>query len=114
MSRVEEGAESLDGIKQMCVDCHESGYDEMVDGWQEMIRDQINEAEELLNNVTRLLKASEDKPEKRQASLLHKEARDRLLFVQGDGSLGAHNVGLADELLTDAIKRLKKSEELLK
>lgn len=106
--------ETLDEMKKMCVECHEAGYDEMVDGWQEMIRDEVKEAEELLSDVAKLLKVSEDKPQKKEASSLSKEARERLVFVQKDGSSGAHNVDLADELLTDAIEKLTKCQELLK
>jgi|GEM_PF-2605201 len=105
--------ETLDEIKQMCVECHETGYDEMADGWQEMIRDEIKEAEELLSDVANLLKASEDKPQKKEASSLYKEARERLVFVQKDGSLGVHNVELADGLLTDAVEKLEKCQKLL-
>jgi formate-dependent nitrite reductase cytochrome c552 subunit len=113
-SVIEKGTGSLDGIKQMCVECHESGYEEMLDGWQEMIRDEIKDAEKLLNDVAALLKAPDDKPQKQEASSLYNEARERVLFVQKDGSLGAHNVELADQLLTDAIDKLKKSQRLLK
>jgi SpoU rRNA methylase family enzyme len=98
----------------MCVECHEAGYDEMLDGWQEMIRDEIAEAEGLLSDVAALLKKSEDKPQKQQASSLYEEAKKRVLFVQKDGSSGAHNVELADQLLTDAIDSLKRCQQLLK
>lgn len=114
MSVTEEGIESLDAIRQMCVECHEAGYDEMVDGWQEMIGEEINEAEELLSEVAESLKASQDETKKKEASSLYEDAGARLLFVQKDGSLGAHNVDLADELLTDAIKKLKECQKLLK
>ena len=114
MSVIDKGAGSLDGIKQMCVECHESGYEEMLDGWQDMIRDEIKDAEKLLNDVATLLEASEDKSQKQQALSLYNEARGRVLFVQKDGSSGAHNVDLADQLLTDAIDKLKKSQRMLK
>jgi NAD-dependent SIR2 family protein deacetylase len=114
MSTVENGVGSLGEIKQMCAECHEAGYDEMLDGWQEMIRDEITEAEGLLSDVSALLKKSEDKPQKQQASSLYEEAQKRVLFVQMDGSSGAHNVELADQLLTDAIDDLKRCQQLLK
>jgi len=113
-STVENGAGSLDEIKQMCVECHEDDYDETLDGWQEMIRDEITEAEGLLSDVAAMLKKSEGKPQKQQASSLYEEARERVLFVQKDGSSGAHNFGLADQLLTDAIDSLKRCQQLLK
>jgi hypothetical protein len=113
-STVENGVGSLDEIKQMCVECHEAGYDETLDGWQEMIRDEITEAESLLSDVAALLKKSEDKPQKQQASSLYEEAKKRVLFVQKDGSSGAHNLELADKLMTDAIDSLKRCQQLLK
>jgi hypothetical protein len=113
-SVIEKGTGSLNAIKQMCVECHESGYDEMLDGWQEMIRDEIKDAEKLLSDVAALLKASDDKPQKQEASSLYNEARERVLLVQKDGSLGAHNAELADQLLIDAIDKLKESQRLLK
>lgn len=107
---VENGAESLSDIKGLCVECHEEGYDEMADSWQEMIRDEIKEAEELLTSVAKSLKTSANK----DASSLYEEARTQLLFVKKDGSLGVHNFDLADELLTDAIGKLKKCQGMLK
>ena len=107
---VEEGGESLSDIKGLCVDCHEEGYDEMADSWQEMIRDEIKEAEELLDSVAKSLKTTANK----KASSLYEEARTRLLFVKKDGSLGVHNFDLADELLTDAIDKLEECQGMLK
>ncbi len=114
VSLVENGAEHLDEIRQMCVECHEEGYDEMADGWQETIRDEIKEAEELLSIVAKELKTSADKPQKQKVSSLYKEARNRLVFVQKDGSSGVHNFDLADLLLTDAVDKLEECRKLLK
>jgi predicted CXXCH cytochrome family protein len=109
-SVIGEGNSSLSGIKKMCVECHEEGYDEMVDGWQEMIRDEIKEADELLDSLEMPIKTSDN----REASSLYKEASSRISFVKKDNSLGAHNFDLADELVTDAISKLKKCQGMIK
>lgn len=111
----DEGVSSLSGIKESCAICHEEGYEEMADNWQEMIRDDgIEPAEKLLSSVQKLLKESADKPQYAKASSIYEEARARLLFVKKDGSLGVHNVDLADTLLTDAIDKLKECQGMLK
>jgi hypothetical protein len=78
---------------QMCVLCHEAGYDEMSRNWGA-------ELETLAGRV----RAALDAPGSTSDALAR--ARRALAAVDADGSHGAHNFELAKTLLEDALRAL--------
>lgn len=69
-----------------CVECHGSGYDAVMDGWQQGIGQGLAELEEALGQAESGVEASQS-------------ARAILEWVENDGSRGVHNFMLADSLL---------------
>ena len=78
---------------QMCVLCHEAGYDEMSRNW-------LTELDSLTDRVREALEARGSTSEARS------RARAALSAVEADGSHGAHNFELAKSLLEDALRAL--------
>jgi len=79
---------------QMCVLCHEVGYDEMAGNWK-------RELEVLELRVEQALGDIGDSTSEARAG-----ARAALAAVHADGSGGAHNFELAKSLLEDALRAL--------
>jgi hypothetical protein len=109
---LEKGIESKASIKKTCLKCHEAGYEQILDEWQGMISSELKMATEMLSSIDKSLKASKDLPKKQEAIALYNKAREQISLVQEDRSTGAHNTELADQLLTDAIDKLKKCQQL--
>lgn len=82
--------------KNKCVECHESGYDEMMVEWQNTIKEKIFLIESLMR--------------KAKKSFIYKNngaffdgIRKELEIIKNEGSYGVHNYSLIDEYL-DALK----------
>ncbi len=112
----ESGSRSL--TLESCVGCHEAGYDEMVDAWQQETKARLERLESARTNVSRLqvwaLTGGASPPGLREAESLRKRAEEYLAWVRRDRSLGVHNIEFTELLLDGAAKRLRQAEELLR
>lgn len=88
--------------KNKCLDCHDEGYEEMHTEWQKSIKNLLQTVKTLLEDKQKLSLTDEQK------TMLSK-ARQFLLNIEQDGSLGIHNYLFIEETLTS----LKKSLDFL-
>ena len=79
---------------QMCVLCHEAGYDELAGNWKREVDALVLRVEVALSDASGMT------PEARA------KARAALDAVRADGSNGAHNYELAKSILEDALGSL--------
>ncbi|MFH1278305.1 MAG: NapC/NirT family cytochrome c [Candidatus Eisenbacteria bacterium] len=100
-----------------CVDCHEEGYDEMVDAWQDDTRSRVKEIQEQLADFRRLETTARSRGLKtdsiRQAEKLRTEAQAHLEIIRNDRSTGVHNTEFASALLDKAEKFLDQAKVLI-
>ena len=91
-----EPPELIEQGPQLCVLCHEEGYDEMYIDWQRTSRRLQAELESALRDS-----AASAAPERLRA------AREVLRVITADGSAGAHNFDLTKRLLEEAADGLR-------
>lgn len=85
---------------QICLDCHDSGYDDMGNEWLAEIRTAVSSLEGRLRATPPQLRSSEE------FRLIRTTLED---VISGSGN-GAHNYLLASDLLADVKKRLDRLE----
>jgi hypothetical protein len=79
--------------KEKCLDCHEEGYEDMFDEWQNSVKDLISSTQSLLNTVKRSGLSSEQRQDLTKISQF-------LQKIRIDGSSGVHNYMFIEEILT--------------
>jgi len=84
-----------------CVDCHEEGYDDMLAEWQSSVKEILSEIDVLRNNIDR--SALSDSQKK-----ILNEVNAIVNVVKLDGSFGAHNYDLIEEMLTSAKAKIEQ------
>jgi hypothetical protein len=94
---------------QLCVLCHEAGYDRMQGHWQTAVAEQLDRLQSQLSEAERQVSESTDDP----ASALVLEARRYVDFVARDGSLGVHNVTCALDVLQHGARLVDEARALL-
>jgi hypothetical protein len=96
---------SLAEVKKTCVQCHETRYGEMTDGWQREVSEQMKKLKLSLEALKVQKKLVPD-PEKRKVEALTKEVEEALKTIDGDKSKGVHNFIYAKRLMSEAEKRV--------
>jgi hypothetical protein len=96
---------SLTEVKKTCVQCHETRYGEMTDGWQKEISDHMGKVKGSLEALRALKKGVPD-PEKQKVESLTKEIEGALKAIDRDKSKGVHNFIYAKKLMSEAEKRV--------
>lgn len=111
------GGNHRDATLRACVDCHEEGYDEMVDVWQEETRSRLDELGAALAEVRQVGMTARSRGTKtetiREAEKLRTEAESHLEMIKNDRSTGVHNTEFAGALLDKASEYLNRAKELL-
>jgi hypothetical protein len=86
--------------KSKCLDCHEEGYEEMFDEWQQSVKD-------LTSSLSSLVREKRKKSLNDEEKIFIREAERFLQHINNDGSLGIHNYMFMEEVLTNLIKNLE-------
>ncbi len=86
---------------QVCVGCHEEGYDELLSQWQSSTGEMLEEIESLLS---RLESAKLGRAENETI----RAAWAALDLFAADGSKGVHNSAMAEEYLSRVVSNLEK------
>ncbi len=88
-------------IKQSCLNCHGTGYDETLEQWQSEISERVRRAKRhLLVLRAKFRHFKTDVPEEMASKV--KRAETMIELVQGDKSMGGHNFLFARELIMKA------------
>lgn len=88
-------------IKQSCLNCHGTGYDETLEQWQSEISERVRRAKRhLLVLRAKFRHFKTDVPEEIASKV--KRAETMIDLVEGDKSMGGHNFPFARELITKA------------
>jgi len=96
---------SLAEVKKTCIQCHETRYGEMTDGWQREISEQMKKVKLSLEALKVQKKLVPD-PEKQKVEVLTKEVEEALKAINGDKSKGVHNFIYAQRLMSEAEKKI--------
>ena len=86
---------------QVCLNCHDEGYEELFTSWQTTTSEQITQLEALLVEI------DADKLTGGQHKIVDK-ARNTLRLFSKDGSLGVHNSMLTEAALSGVISGLEE------
>ncbi len=92
-----EAPEIVRPTGETCIDCHEDGYEEFLAEW----RSNTAELQERLRK--KLFEAEDDAL---PADLIQR-AKQVLQWTEQDGSKGVHNADFVEEMLTEALRKLK-------
>jgi hypothetical protein len=101
---------SLAEVKKTCVQCHETRYGEMTDGWQSEISEEVKKLRRSLEVLRGQRKLVSD-PEKRKIEALTKEAEEALRAIDEDKSKGVHNFIYAKRLISEGGKRVLTAKQ---
>jgi hypothetical protein len=101
---------SLAEVKKTCVQCHETRYDEMTDGWQKEVSGQMKRLRHSLEALRAQKKRVPD-PEKQKIEALTGKVEEALKAVDEDKSKGVHNFIYAKKLMSEAEKRLLATQK---
>jgi len=96
---------SLAEVKKTCVQCHETRYGGMADGWQKDVSEQMKKLKLSLEALKIQKKLIPD-PEKRKVEALTREVEEALKAIDRDKSKGVHNFIYAKRLMSEAEKRI--------
>ena len=114
-----EPHESADraSVLETCVDCHEDGYDEMVDEWQADTESRLaainGRLSDFRTHKRRAVAAQIPVSALEQAERLVGAATAFIDRVRSDRSRGVHNIEFTELLLADADDRLQQAISLL-
>jgi nitrate/TMAO reductase-like tetraheme cytochrome c subunit len=87
-----------DGAK--CLDCHDEGYEEMFDEWQDSFRENVRALRSAIRNIKRESLTPEGREELSRIQ--------RIVYaVRTDGSSGVHNAMFFDEIATALSEQLE-------
>ena len=101
---------SLAEVKRTCVQCHETRYGEMTDGWQKEVSDQMRRLKHSLEAL-RIQKKRVPDPEKRKIEALTGKVEEALKAIDKDKSKGVHNFIYAKKLMSEAEKRVLATQK---
>jgi hypothetical protein len=101
---------SLAEVKKTCVQCHETRYGEMTDGWQKEVSEEMKRLKLSLDALRVQRKLAPD-PEKRKIEALTGKVEEALKAIDEDRSKGVHNFIYAKKLMSEAEKRVLASEK---
>ncbi len=101
---------SLAEVKRTCVQCHETRYGEMTDGWQKEVSDQMKRLKHSLE-VLRVQKKGVRDPEKQKIEALTGKVEEGLKAIDKDKSKGVHNFIYAKKLMSEAEKRILETKK---
>jgi hypothetical protein len=101
---------SLTEVKRTCVQCHETRYGEMTDGWQKEVSDQMRRLKHSLEAL-RVQKKRVPDPEKRKIEALAGKVEEALKAIDKDKSKGVHNFIYAKKLMSEAEKRVLATQK---
>ena len=101
---------SLVEVKKTCVQCHEPRYDEMTDGWQKEVSDQMKRLKHSLE-AFRVEKKRVSDPEKQKIEALTGKVEEALKAIDKDKSKGVHNFIYAKKLMSEAEKRVLETKK---
>jgi len=97
-------------IKKTCVQCHETRYDEMTDGWQKEVSGQMKRLKQSLEALRVQEKRVPD-PEKQKIEALTGKVEEALKAINKDKSKGVHNFIYAKKLMSEAEKRVLETRK---
>jgi hypothetical protein len=86
--------------KQICLKCHDAGYDAQMDDWKKDINKQVSELNSLIDNSKGLQLSNEDRE-------VVSEAKKLTSQISSYPSIYVHNYDLLSTLLGEKIKKLK-------
>jgi Cytochrome c3 len=101
---------SLAEVKRTCVQCHETQYDEITDGWQKEVSDQMNRLKHSLEALRGQKKRVPD-PEKQKIEALTGKVLEALKAIDKDKSKGVHNFIYAKKLMSEAERRVLEAQK---
>ncbi len=101
---------SLAEVKKTCVQCHETRYKEMTDGWQKEVSGQMNRLKQSLEALRAQEKRVPD-PEKQKIEVLTGKVEEALKAIDKDKSKGVHNFIYAKKLMSEAEKRVLATQK---
>ena len=101
---------SLAEVKKTCVQCHETRYGDMTDGWQKEVSEQMKKLKLSLEDLRARKKLVPDS-EKRKVEALTKEVEEALKAIDQDKSKGVHNFIYAEKLISEAEKRVLTTQK---
>ena len=101
---------SLTEVKRTCVQCHETRYGEMTDGWQKEVSDQMKRLKHSLEAL-RVQKKGVRDPEKQKIEALTGKVEEALKAIDKDKSKGVHNFIYAKKLMSEAEKRVLETKK---
>jgi nitrate/TMAO reductase-like tetraheme cytochrome c subunit len=101
---------SLPEVKKACVQCHETRYEEMTDGWQKEVSRQMNKLKHAIEALRVREKRVPD-PEKQRIEALMGKVEEVLKAIDKDKSKGVHNFIYAKKLMSEAEKRVLATEK---
>jgi hypothetical protein len=96
---------SLAEVKKTCVQCHETRYEEMTEGWQKEVSGQMKRLKHSLEAL-RVQKKRVPDPEKQKMEALTGKVEEALKAIDEDKSKGVHNFVYAKKLMAEAEKRV--------
>jgi hypothetical protein len=101
---------SLTEVKRTCVQCHETRYGEMTDGWQKEVSDQMKRLKHSLEAL-RVQKKGVRDPEKQKIEALAGKVEEALKAIDKDKSKGVHNFIYAKKLMSEAERRVLETKK---
>jgi hypothetical protein len=103
---------SIEAIRELCVDCHEAGYEEMLGDWINEVQEALNRAALLAADVRHGVRTARGRgrnTDRAEALLASSEALIQLV----EKGRGAHNYALSTDLLDGADKKLREALALV-
>ncbi len=95
-----EGGDIAQSTKAHCLNCHDEGYDDMMDEWQTETQTRLTSVSETRKSII--------KENLNDAQMENLNRVDQIIeIIQQDGSLGVHNYMLVDQLLGEVLEALK-------
>jgi hypothetical protein len=101
---------SLAEVKRACVQCHETRYGEITDGWQREVSDQMKKLKHSLQAL-RVQEKRVSVPERQKIEALAGKVEEALKAIDRDKSKGVHNFIYARKLMSEAGKRVLEAQK---
>jgi hypothetical protein len=103
---------SLAEVKKTCMQCHETRYGEMTDGWQGEVSDRMKRLKLSVETLKAQKKLVTD-PEKRKVEAITREVEGVLKVIDEDKSKGVHNFIYTQKLMSEAEKRVLATKKVI-
>jgi nitrate/TMAO reductase-like tetraheme cytochrome c subunit len=102
-----EEEHSIEAVRQSCIDCHEEEYGVMLDDWQNVTVEALNDVKENYHEAIGREPVQGTVDEEKTAKTLGLAA-ERIDWVEKDGSKGVHNPYLAQILIDSASREIQQ------